>query len=161
MTLKDSNFDEYIRQGEPQQKEKGLAWQTAIGLQAVDGLTPSDYLIETARAHIEGNITIYEAKARLDSYYESKPAASVDLKRTEEADKVSTRILVRANYTNVRRGIFATPGFLELFFRNLLMSDTNELKNRNLVVNVGEISEKQQKNVGEMSEKCRRNKLAF
>jgi len=43
------NFDEYIRQGEPQQREKGYAWQTAIGLQAVDGLKPSDYLIETAR----------------------------------------------------------------------------------------------------------------
>ena len=52
------NFDEYIRQGEPQQREKGYAWQTAIGLQAVDGLKPSEYLIETARKDIEGEITI-------------------------------------------------------------------------------------------------------
>ena len=43
------NFDEYIRQGEPQKREKGYAWQTAIGLQAVDGLKPSEYLIEPAR----------------------------------------------------------------------------------------------------------------
>ena len=43
-----TNFDEYIRQGEPQKREKGYAWQTAIGLQAIDGLKPSDYLIETA-----------------------------------------------------------------------------------------------------------------
>ena len=48
-----TNFDEYIRQGEPQKREKGYAWQTAIGLQAVDGLKPSDYLIETARKDIE------------------------------------------------------------------------------------------------------------
>ena len=41
------NFDEYIQQGEPQKRERGYAWQTAIGLQAVDGLKPSDYLIET------------------------------------------------------------------------------------------------------------------
>ncbi len=56
------NFDEYIRQGEPQKREKGYAWQTAIGLQAVDGLKPSDYLIETARKDIEGEITIDEAE---------------------------------------------------------------------------------------------------
>ena len=46
------DFEEYIRQGEPQKQEKGYAWQTAIGLQAVDGLKPSDYLIETARKEI-------------------------------------------------------------------------------------------------------------
>ena len=51
------DFDEYIRQGEPQKREKRYAWQTAIGLQAVDGLKPSDYLIETARKDIEGEIT--------------------------------------------------------------------------------------------------------
>ena len=68
------NFDEYIRQGEPQQREKGYAWQTAIGLQAVDGLKPSDYLIETARKDIEGEITIDEAEQLIKSYYQSKEA---------------------------------------------------------------------------------------
>lgn len=43
------DFDEYMKQSEPHKREKGYAWQTAIGLQAVDGLKPSDYLIETAR----------------------------------------------------------------------------------------------------------------
>ncbi len=56
------NFDEYIRQGEPTQREKAGYWQTAIGLQAVDGLKVSGYLQETARRHIEGNITIDEAR---------------------------------------------------------------------------------------------------
>ena len=56
------NFDEYIRQGEPVQREKAGYWQTAIGLQAVDGLKVSGYLQETARRHIEGNITIDEAR---------------------------------------------------------------------------------------------------
>lgn len=54
-----NDFEEYIRQGEPQKREKGYAWQTAIGLQAVDDLKPSEYLIQTARQHIEGDITIY------------------------------------------------------------------------------------------------------
>ena len=56
------NFDEYIRQGEPDQKERAEAWRVAIGLQAVDGLKTSEYLQETARRNIEGEITIDEAR---------------------------------------------------------------------------------------------------
>ena len=51
-------LEEYIRQGEPERAEKSGAWQTAIGLQAVDGLKTSDYLLDTAKEHIEGKITI-------------------------------------------------------------------------------------------------------
>lgn len=63
-----SDFEEYIRQGEPQKREKGYAWQTAIGMQAVDDLKPSEYLIQTARQHIEGDITIQSATA-LNNYF--------------------------------------------------------------------------------------------
>ena len=88
-----SEFDEYIRQGEPGKKEKAAAWQTAIGLQDVDGLKPSAYLIDTARKHIEGDISIDDVKQMLDAYYKSKTArAEVEDERTEEADKVSARI---------------------------------------------------------------------
>lgn len=88
-----SEFDEYIRQGEPGRSEKAAAWQTAIGLQDVDGLKPSKYLIETAKKHIEGDITIGDVKSLLDSYYKSKTARiEVENERTEEADKVSARI---------------------------------------------------------------------
>ena len=45
------DLDEYIRQGEPDRSEKSAAWQTAIGLQHVDGLRTSDYLLETAKEH--------------------------------------------------------------------------------------------------------------
>ena len=85
------DFEEYIRQGEPEKKEKGLLWQTAIGLQEVDGLKPSPYLIETAKQNIEGDITIEEAKRLIDSYYKAKPVRDEN-DRTEEADKVSARI---------------------------------------------------------------------
>ena len=87
-----NDFEEYIRQGEPQKREKGYAWQTAIGLQAVDDLKPSEYLIQTARQHIEGDITIEEAKQLIDSYYQSKTIRADIEDRTEEADKVSARI---------------------------------------------------------------------
>ena len=87
-----TDFEEYIRQSDPHKREKGYAWQTAIGLQAVDGLKTSDYLRETARQHIEGDITIEEVKLLINRYYESKTARKDVESRTEEADKVSTRI---------------------------------------------------------------------
>ena len=66
------DFEEYIRQGEPDKKEKASIWQTAIGLQAVDGLKTSDYLKETACKHIEGEIDIDEARELIKTYYQSK-----------------------------------------------------------------------------------------
>ena len=97
MTKKESNpfeidFDSYIRQGEPDKKEKSIAWAIATGLQQVDGLTPSKYLYETAQRNIEGEITIDEAKELIDSYYESKSEPTENNEDTEEADKVSARI---------------------------------------------------------------------
>src|SRR5690606_30949627 len=85
------NFDEYLRQGEPNKAEKAKIWKTAIGLQQVDGLKPSEYLINTARQNIEGDITIEEVIQRIDSYYKQHPKQSNN-DRTEEADKVATRI---------------------------------------------------------------------
>ena len=85
-------FKEYIRESEPNKREKGYAWQTAIGLQAVDGLKTSKYLIDTAIRNIEGDISIDEANSLLNSYYEKNPKQDPG-DRTEEADKVSVRIV--------------------------------------------------------------------
>ena len=88
-----STFEEYIRQGEPGRSAKAAAWQTAIGLQDVDGLKPSEYLVQTAKRHIEGDVTIQEVKGLIDTYYKSRAGRlSVEEERTEEADKVSARI---------------------------------------------------------------------
>ena len=85
-------FKEYLRESEPDKAHKGYAWSTAIGLQAVDGLKPSKYLIDTAIQNIEGKITMKEAQSLIDSYYEERPVHLSDDERTEEADKVSLRI---------------------------------------------------------------------
>ena len=85
------NFDEYLRQGEPNKIEKAKLWKAAIGLQQVDGLTPSKYLIATAKQNIEGDITFEEVKLRIDSYYKQHPTQTTE-DRTEEADKVAARI---------------------------------------------------------------------
>ena len=86
------NFDEYIRQSEPQKRERADAWRVAIGLQAVDGLKTSAYLQETARRNIEGEITIDEAKELISQYYIKKTAHDEGDANVEEADKVSTNI---------------------------------------------------------------------
>ena len=85
-------LEEYIKQGEPNKAEKSEAWQTAIGLQAVDGLNTSDYLLDTAKEHIEGKITIDEAQKRIHSYYEQRSVRTETENETKEADIVSARI---------------------------------------------------------------------
>lgn len=85
-------LEEYIKQGEPERAEKSEAWQMAIGLQAVDGLNTSAYLLDTAKDHIEGKITIDEAQKRIHSYYEQRETCTVTENETKEADFVSARI---------------------------------------------------------------------
>lgn len=86
------DFEEYIRHVEPAKREKSYAWSTAIGLQQVDGLTPSNYLLEVAKKNIEGKISLNKALTLIDSYYESKTERTDDQDEKEEADKVSARI---------------------------------------------------------------------
>lgn len=83
-------FAEYFISGEPGRADRAYAWQTAIGLQDVDKLLPSEYLLSTARDNIEGGISIEEARQRIESYY--KENKNHQPERTEEADKVSVRI---------------------------------------------------------------------
>ncbi len=87
-----TDFEEYIRQNEPGSRQKAYAWRTAIGLQAVDGLKPSEYLKDTARKHIEGEIDIDEAQKLIKSYYQSKTARTSVDDDLEEADVVSAHI---------------------------------------------------------------------
>ncbi len=107
------NFEEYIRQGEPNKAEKAKVWKTAIGLQQVDGLKPSEYLIATAKQNIDGDLTIEEVKQRIDSYYKQHPVIN-DESRTEEADKVSARI---AEMLNERTFTFSPAEYLTIHRR--------------------------------------------
>lgn len=110
-----SDFDEYIRQGEPGRIEKAAAWKTAIGLQDVDGLKPSEYLVDTAKRHIEGDITIEQVKGLIDTYYKSRQGRlSAEEERTEEADKVSANI---AKILSSDTFDFSANGFISLHRR--------------------------------------------
>ena len=92
MNMDKDPFKEYLRESEPNKATKGYVWSTAVGLQAVDGLKPSQYLIDTAIQNIEGKITLKEAQSLIESYYNERPVRVSDNERTEEADKVSSRI---------------------------------------------------------------------
>ena len=85
-------LEEYIRQGEPGQVEKSEAWKTAIGLQDVDGLKTSAYLLSTAKDHIEGKISIDDAQKRIQTYYEKRDKRADVEEESREADVVAARI---------------------------------------------------------------------
>ncbi len=112
--IKKDPFEEYIRQTEPGKRELGYAWYTAIGLQAVDGLAASEYLINTAKDNIEGKITLEEAEKLVENYYEE--ASERDRDRSKEADVVSARIAMILSekaftfsvpqYTGIHRRLF-------------------------------------------------------
>lgn len=85
-------LEEYIKQGEPVKAEKSEAWRIAIGLQTVDGLHTSTYLLDTAKDHIEGKISIDEAQDSIQSYYEQRTDLTDIESGTKEADIVSSRI---------------------------------------------------------------------
>ena len=108
------NFDEYIRQGEPSQREAAYAWSTAIGLQAVDGLKTSEYLNDLARRNIEGEITIDEVEQLLNSYYENKTTREADDDDKQEADKASKNI---KRILSVKTCDFSTNGYISLHRR--------------------------------------------
>lgn len=86
------DLNAYIRLGEPKLKKKAAAWQTAIGLQAVDGLSVSYYLLKTAKENIEGKITDKEANAQISNYYENRCDRYAIEAGTKEADIVAGRI---------------------------------------------------------------------
>ena len=109
-----SSFDEYLRQGEPLQKERAENWKTAIGLQAVDGLQPSAYLIDVAKRNIEGEISLDETRKLIDSYYQSKTVRTPKDEDEEEADKVSANI---AKILASKTFAFNTNGYVSLHRR--------------------------------------------
>ncbi len=129
--MKQQEFDEYIRQVEQFAQESANAWKTAIGLQQVDGLKPSSYLLETARKNIEGDITIDEVRQLLDSYYKSKTIKTAEEHNEEEADKVSANI---KKILSSRTLAFNTNGFISIHRRIFdgVFSHAGEIRNYNI-----------------------------
>lgn len=109
MCMSPKDFDEYIKQVEPSAQESANAWRTAIGLQAVDGLKTSPYLLDIARQNINGDVTIDEVRELLDTYYKSKTTRTAVEDMEEEADKVAANI---KKILSSRTIAFNTNGFI-------------------------------------------------
>lgn len=141
------DFDEYIVASEPHKRERAEAWKVAIGLQAVDGLQVSEYLKQTARRHIEGEITIDDAREMVKQYYVSKTQHDEDDEAKQEADRVSaniTKIINERAFTfsatgliaihrSIFEGVFKHAGQLRTY--DFTKEEHNELKNRYMLVN--------------------------
>lgn len=128
-----TDFDKYIIPGEPDKSEKARIWQTAIGLQDVDGLKPSGYLLKTAEKHIEGDITIDQVRDIIDTYYESKGIRQDGEREGEmEADKVSVRIT-----EILSEKVFSfTPDYLVSIHRRLfdgVFSHAGQFRTKNMI----------------------------
>lgn len=103
------DFNEYIRQGEPEAAESASQWNTAIGLQAVDGIKPSQYLVDIAKRNIEGDISIDEVQELLRSYYASETNKAKAEEDDEEADKAAANI---KRILSTRTLAFNTNGYI-------------------------------------------------
>ena len=107
--MEQEDFEEYIRQVEPSAQQSAADWQTAIGLQQVDGLKPSQYLLDVAKRNIEGDITIDEVREMLESYYSSKAKRTPDVDESAECDKASANI---KKILSTNTFAFNTNGFI-------------------------------------------------
>ena len=107
--MEQEDFEEYIRQVEPSAQQSAADWQTAIGLQQVDGLKPSQYLLDVAKRNIEGDITIDEVREMLESYYSSRAKRTPDVDESAECDKASANI---KKILSTNTFAFNTNGFI-------------------------------------------------
>jgi len=118
------DFDEYIRQGEPDKREKASIWQTAIGLQAVDGLQTSNYQKE---AHITKFVSgIWQIHAFGEGNTRTTAVFTIQYLRSigfEVNNDLFARYswyfrnaLVRANYKNAKTGIDYSQSIWSVFF---------------------------------------------
>ena len=108
------DYSEYLIQGEPDRHDRVRNWMAAIGLQDVDGLTPSNYMLETVRRNIEGEITIDEVSRLVDEYYTTQEGLKQEA-RTLEADKVAVRIAQLLSHQTFGLG----SNYLALIHRSL------------------------------------------
>jgi len=127
-----SEFSGYFKAKETSRRERADAWATAIGLQAVDGLRPSRFLVETAKDHIEGKITQSQARRRLRDYYAAKDESNKPDPELEEPDKVSERIVAVIN----EHGFDFTPEYY-LSIHKKLFSGVLSTAGKLRTVNIG------------------------
>ena len=127
------DFEEYIRQVEPAKREKSYAWSTAIGLQQVDGLTPSDYLEKFFR-----NLLMGEHNELKNRYLH------VDYKKVKDSKNVPVNVPLKDRQKKVIAALSKDPHasaqkLAEKFgvTEKTIKRDLQLLKQQNLITRVG------------------------
>lgn len=90
MTLKNIEY-EILKEYDIPVEKRIENWEVGIGLNEVDGLNPSKYLIELTKDSIEGRKTFDEIEKELKNYYNKQSKDSMNYSEME-CDLVSTRI---------------------------------------------------------------------
>ena len=88
-----NNLDQIVR-------ERANNWAIPIGLQRVDGLNVSDFLIQVARQEIEGKITMDKAQILIDEHYTQMNPSRSSYEIIPSDSEVSKRI---TEYNKARR----------------------------------------------------------
>lgn len=97
---------------------KQLYWNIAFGLQEVDGLKPSKYMVELSEEHIKGEKTYQQVQDEITSYYK-KNEDNHDDDDEEEADEVSTAIYEILNNKSFRFDYLTLKNYHQRLFCNL------------------------------------------
>ena len=88
-----SNEENYIIENETTDiKKKQEYWDTGIGLNKVDNLKPSKYLLELSKKNINGKLRYYEVEELLKKYYKTQNSTDEKIQEEKECDLVSLRI---------------------------------------------------------------------
>lgn len=103
---------------EKSSKVKQLYWNIAFGLQEVDGLKPSKYMVKLSEEHIEGKKTYQQVQKEITSYYE-KNKDNHDDDDEEEADEVSIAIYEILNNKSFRFDYLTLKNYHQRLFCNL------------------------------------------
>ena len=111
-------FDQYLRASEPAPKERAGIWQTAIGLQKVDGLDVSDFLVETAKRHIEGEIDTDTVWQLISGYYRSAESRE-QVEGDMEADTASSNIVKLLSEPSFTFSVEGLAGIHRRIFHNV------------------------------------------
>ena len=109
-------YDKVLDEKEP--KVKQLYWNIAFGLQEVDGLKPSKYMVELSEEHINGKKTYQQVQEEITSYYK-KNQDNHDDDDEEEADEVATAIYEILNNRSFRFDYITLKNYHQRLFCNL------------------------------------------
>ncbi len=110
--MNEKTYDEVLDEKNPRIKQ--LYWDIAFGLQEVDKLKPSKYMVKLANEHIKGNKTYKEVQTEITSYHENSNFAD-----EKEADEVATAIYEILNDGAFRFDYLTYKNYHKRLFLNL------------------------------------------